>query len=73
MTVAELIAYLKVCPPQCKVMVRGYEGGYDVVNTLSTTLVAMDVNTAWYYGKHEIVRQDMDYEDYDQEVAVLLG
>ena len=64
MTVRELIQSLsKIQDQDIRVMVRGYEGGVnDMVivngiedNTPAIQYVALDVNTEWYYGRHERV------------------
>ena len=64
MTVRELIESLsKIEDKEVRVMVRGYEGGVDDIvigngiedNTPAIQYVALDVNTEWYYGKHERV------------------
>jgi hypothetical protein len=64
MTVRELIESLsKIEDKEVRVMTRGYEGGVnDMVigngidnNTPAIQYVALDVNTEWYYGKHERV------------------
>jgi hypothetical protein len=60
MTVKELIESLsKIEDQETRVMIRGYEGGYnDVVmidNTPAIVNVALDVNEEWYYGAHERV------------------
>ena len=64
MTVRELIESLsKIEDKEIRVMTRGYEGGVnDMVigngidnNTPAIIHVALDVNTEWYYGKHERV------------------
>ena len=40
--------------PDLTVTVRGYEGGVNVVGALAEPqLLHMNVNTEWYYGKHE--------------------
>lgn len=60
MTVRELIESLsKIEDKEVRVMVRGYD---DIVigngikdNTPAIQYVALDVNTEWYYGKHERV------------------
>ena len=64
MTVKELIKVLRQIEDQeTRVMIRGYEGGYnDVVmidNTPAIVNVALDVNEEWYYGRHERV-DDID-------------
>lgn len=64
MTVRELIESLsKIEDQDIRVMVSGYEGGVDDMvigngiedNTPAIQYVALDVNTEWYYGKHERV------------------
>ena len=64
MTVRQLIESLSNIEDQdIRVMVRGYEGGVnDMVigngidnNTPVIQYVALDVNTEWYYGRHERV------------------
>ena len=55
MTVAELIRILELHPPELRVMVQGYEEGYDDLE--ADCVVAgeaiLNVNSAWYYGRHE--------------------
>jgi hypothetical protein len=56
MTIRELIESLsKIEDQDIRVMVKGYEGGYDdVVNINPTPIeIALDVNEEWYFGKHE--------------------
>ena len=54
MKIKELIEQLQQLDPEAYVFVRGYEGGVDDVNTIGEpTDVILDINTAWYYGKHE--------------------
>ena len=63
MTVKELIESLsKIEDQEVRVMVNGYEGGVDDIvigngidNTPAIIHVALDVNTEWYYGRHERV------------------
>ena len=58
MTVKQLIESLsKIQDQDVRVMTRGYEGGVDDIedNTPAIQYVALDVNTQWYYGKHETV------------------
>ena len=67
MTVKELIKVLtEIEDQEVRVMVSGYEGGVDDIvigNGIDNSTivipaiihVALDVNTEWYYGKHERV------------------
>lgn len=52
-TVGELIDRLKKFDPDTKVMVNGYEGGYDTVTHLEVKKVVLNYYDEWYYGKHE--------------------
>ena len=73
MTVRELIESLsKVEDQEVRVVVRGYEGGYDDIiidNTPAICEIALDVNEEWYYGKHERV-EDVNEEDLINYVKV---
>ena len=62
MTVQQLIQNLsKIQDQQVRVMVSGYEGGYDDASSITPAPIeiALEVNTQWYYGKHEKV-EDID-------------
>ena len=68
MTIKQLIEALsKIEDQDVKVMTRGYEGGYDDVENLITKPidVALNVNTAWYYGVHERAEM-LIYEDREK-------
>jgi hypothetical protein len=78
MTVKELIQILSTIEDQdVRVMTRGYEGGVDDMvigngidnNTPAIIQIALDVNTAWYYGRHEKV--DNMYEATDSNYKVV--
>lgn len=56
MTVRELIKVLtEIEDQETRVMVRGYERGYDDINdTIPEPItLALNVNDKWYYGKHD--------------------
>ena len=72
MTVRELIKVLtEIEDQEARVMVRGYEGGVDDImnNTPAIVHVALDVNTEWYYGKHE--RVDDMYDATNSEYHIV--
>ena len=78
MTVKQLIEMLsKIEDKEIRVMVRGYEGGYnDIVigndiedNTPAIIDVALDVNDEWYYGAHEKI-SDVYHEDREKYEVV---
>ncbi len=55
MTVDELIQLLWDYPPNLRVMVQGYEEGYDdmEVDCVVAGDASLNVNSAWYCGRHE--------------------
>jgi len=55
MNVGQLIEQLKNYPQDLRVVVRGYEGGYNDVDTFENLKLVLDYNREWYYGKHEDV------------------
>lgn len=55
MNVNQLIKRLQMYPPDLRVVVRGYEGGYNDVDTFENLKIVLDYHSAWYYGKHEDV------------------
>jgi hypothetical protein len=77
MTVKELIEKLSTIEDQdALVMVSGYEGGYHEISQINPESIdiALNVNTAWYYGEHE--RAEMllyeDREKYQIVKAIIL-
>jgi len=65
MTVKQLIKVLSQIQDQdIRVMVRGYEGGYNDINVDSPTIqyMALNVNDEWYYGDHERVEDIMEQD-----------
>lgn len=74
MTVKQLIQALsQIKDQEVRVMVRGYEGGYnDIIigNSIDNNIpaiqyMALNVNVEWYYGDHERVEDIME-EDRDR-------
>ena len=54
MTVAELIALLEQHPPHLRVVVDGYEDGYDDLSPelISVVELALHANKYWFVGRH---------------------
>ena len=86
MTVRDLIQSLsKIEDKEIRVMTTGYEGGVnDMVigngmentnNTPAIINVALDVNTEWYYGRHERVGDMYDATNSEYHIvrAIVLG
>lgn len=55
MTVRELIEKLQQLDQDKLVVIKGYERGCDFPNRIAQVEVSLDVNTEWYYGRHELV------------------
>jgi hypothetical protein len=60
MKVRELIEKLQALDPELMVVRDGYEGGVCEVIEVSSKTVALNANTAWYYGDHEILHAEDD-------------
>lgn len=66
MNVSELIEKLNDFPPDTRVVVRGYEGGFSDMDEIEETEIYLNCNTSWFYGPHE----EVDYahkKDKDKE------
>jgi hypothetical protein len=75
MKIKDLISELQKLDPEMQVVKSGYEGGVDFVSRLLCYEIALDVNTEWWYGKHELVVHDTqreDYKDYEKIQAVYI-
>ncbi len=55
MTIRELIAHLKKYSPEMRVLVPGYEGGYNDVQFFNERKIALNVHTQDYMGAHDDV------------------
>jgi hypothetical protein len=64
MTAQELIIHLKTLPPETKVVVRGYEDGYNDILKVRTVKIKPNVNSHWYDGEYD------DNEDSDAIDAI---
>jgi len=53
MTVAELIIKLNQAPHNAKVVVRGYENGYNDILELRSLFVRQNPEAKWYDGEYE--------------------
>jgi len=60
MKVKELIEILQEKDPEQIVVVPGYEGGYNDVAAVDSVKLKLDVNSSWYYGKHDDVSDEPD-------------
>jgi hypothetical protein len=55
------------------VVTNGYEGGVDDVEELELEKVALNVNTEWYYGKHEAIYGQDSHEGKEIVDAVRIS
>jgi len=72
MTIRELVQALgKIEDQDARAMVSGYEGGYHEISQINPESIdmALNVNTAWYYGAHERI-SDVYHEDREKYQVV---
>ena len=75
MTIKELISILSQIEDQeVRVMVKGYEQGIDDIEDIIPAIVnvALNVNTEWWNGTHEVVSEDHTYTDKEIVKAIIL-
>jgi hypothetical protein len=65
LTIEKLIHELSKHQPQTRVVVQGYEDGFDDISKVVSLVVEKNPNDAWYYGR-------LIKSDDDGEAAVLL-
>lgn len=65
MTVQELISQLQDLPPNTKVVVRGYEGGYNDILNLKEIKIKTNPDAYWYDGKYELSNEANAIEAVD--------
>jgi len=69
MRVKELIETLSQLDPELMVVVAGYEGGVDEMDKYELCDVELNVNTEWYYGKHEILEKGEKPKNKDSTIV----
>lgn len=62
MTAKELIVKLQALPPDTKIVVRGYEDGYNDIKELNALKLKREINSKWYYGEYS---KDNSQESFD--------
>lgn len=73
MKVKDLIEELKKYDENLNVYVSGYEGGVNDMPEIGKPItVALNVNTEWYYGKHEEIESDDEYNQHQKAEGILL-
>ena len=72
MKVKELIELLQQHDQESRVVIPGYEGGFDDIFHVSPSNICLNVYHQWYYGDHETVKEAVNHRDYEIEKAVIL-
>jgi hypothetical protein len=74
-TVRELIERLKMFPSDSRILVQGYEGGYDDITHLTTVAVLKNNNAHFWDGEYEELRVyfGTDIHGAAENVLVIFG
>ena len=67
MTVTELMDELAKLPADRRVVVQGYEDGFDDVSVIEPILIEKNPSDAWYYGRFTSASKD------GEEAVLLFG
>jgi hypothetical protein len=62
MNVQELIESLKSLPPDKKVVIRGYEEGYNDISEIREIRIVLRPDLPWYYGQYLLGSKQDDIE-----------
>ncbi len=65
MTVSELINELQKISPDTRILIRGYEDGYNDILKLIPMKIKLNVNEHWYEGAHEKTDDDKGIDAID--------
>ena len=69
MKVKELIEKLSQLDPELMVVVAGYEGGVNEIKKYKLCDIELNVNDAWYYGKHEVLAEGDKPQEKDSTIV----
>jgi hypothetical protein len=58
MNVRELINILSQFDPETRVVVAGYEGGFNDITEIHPQTLRVNVNKEWYYGSHGLAADE---------------
>jgi hypothetical protein len=70
MNVKELKELLSKYPDSMRVVVRGYEEGYNDIQCLKEWLMAIDICAGTYFGAHDYIRES-EISKYNKVEKVL--
>jgi predicted mannosyl-3-phosphoglycerate phosphatase (HAD superfamily) len=68
MTIQQLIENLQQFPPEMRVIVSGYEDGYNDVSIIEEKEIAIDILNEWYYGQHVEASDEFRLEQIENPV-----
>jgi hypothetical protein len=69
MNVGELISKLQELDPNLRVVLPGYEGGFDDLNSFDQIKIVLNFNDRWYYGSHERLERSDDVDGGTDEIV----
>ena len=74
MTIEDLIFELNKWPTDTRIMIQGYEGGYEDINPtlMYEKKVVLNQNDSTYYGPHDSFYEEEEYLDGAEVVEVLV-
>lgn len=67
MTIQQLTTLLSQYPPDTRVVVAGYEGGFNDITIHKLIELKLDANQEWWYGQHA------DVQSSGEEALLLAG
>lgn len=71
MTVNELLTLLQNYPPDARVVVLGYESGYDDITLVKQVAILQEDNPSWFNGRFDDAPPEMD--DRAERAVLLYG
>jgi|MudIll2142460700_1097286.scaffolds.fasta_scaffold38155_3 hypothetical protein len=73
MTVKELIAALQKYPPDTRVVVLGYESGYDDVTLVKQIAIMPETKPVWYKGRYDEAPPEKAKADQAIQAVLVYG
>lgn len=75
MKIKDLIEILSQFNPETRVIVAGYEAGFNDITDIKLIQIKLNVNKEWYYGAHEELNQSInqDSSNLTEFTAIYLG
>lgn len=75
MKIKDLIEILSQFNPETRVIVAGYEGGFNDLTSIKPIQIKLNVNKKWYYGAHDKINQiiNQDSSNSTEVTAIYLS